>query len=287
MTPEPRTVAEPAQRDALVALIDPWLQHMAWRADFNSWRHKRLHSEHYQNEALNQVTRQTGALTDRKLLDLGCGMGGFAVAASFQGARVTALDYNAAYCAITRARGDLYDLDLPVLRGAGEALPLPDAHYDIVTAWDVLEHVQDPHRMISEIGRVLRPEGVAFITAINRFAFRDPHYHLPLINYLPRPIAERLISGVGRSKRGASFRDRQRLSEMHYFTIGGFRRLAARHGFRVIDLDEERVRRGEFASRRQKALKLLDRWGLVLLLYRLYRAVYQCTYRLLLTRATP
>ena len=43
--------------------------------------------------------------------------------------------------------------------------------------------------------------GVVLITAINRFAFRDPHYHLPLINYLPRPVAELLIDVAGRSKR--------------------------------------------------------------------------------------
>lgn len=276
-----------AGNEPLAALIDPWLQHMRWRADWAEWRQKRLRSEQFQAEMLDLTERVAGPLAGQDLLDLGCGMGGFAVAAQLTGARVTALDYNAAYCVITAARGDQYALQMPVLRAVGEALPLPSAAYDLVTAWDVLEHVQQPDQLLAEIARVLRPGGVVLITAINRFAFRDPHYHLPLINYLPRPLAELLIAALGRSKRRAAFRDRQRLSEMHYFTFGGFGRLAARHGLVTLDLDEQRVRRGELAprrARRRAVLRALDRLRLTLPLYRAYRALYQGTYRLALRK---
>lgn len=281
------TTAQSADRSELAALIDPWLQHMRWRSDYDSWRRKRLYSEQHQGEMLALVAEIAGSIAGCALLDLGCGMGGFAVAAELASADVTALDYNPAYCVITAVRGDQHDLDLPVFRAAGEALPLPDARYDIVTSWDVIEHVQQPDRMLAEVSRVLRPGGYVFLTAINRFAFRDPHYHLPLINYLPRPVAELLIAARGRSKRGAAFRDRQRLSEMHYFTFGQFRRLAARYGFRTIDLDERRIERGELApnrARRRALLHALDRIGLTLPLYRTYRALYQGTYRLALIK---
>jgi ubiquinone/menaquinone biosynthesis C-methylase UbiE len=274
-------------RADLAALIDPWLQHMRWRADFADWRHKRLHSEQFQDETLGLITQVVGTLAGKQLLDLGCGMGGFAVAAELAGADVTALDYNPAYCVITAARGDQYGLQMPVMRAAGEALPCPDATYNIVTAWDVIEHVQQPSTMLSEIARVLQPGGVVFITAINRFAFRDPHYHLPLINYLPRPLAEFLIASFGRSKRRAAFRDRQRLSEMHYYSYAGFARAAARYGLRTRDLDEERVLRGDLAPHRKirrRVLQLFDRHGLTLTLYHLYRALYQGTYRLVLVK---
>ncbi len=280
-----------AARVELARLIDPWLQHMRWRADYDAWREKRLTSEQHQAESLALVTHVAGSLDGARILDLGCGMGGFAVAARLAGARVTALDYNQAYCVITGVRGDQYDLDLPVVRGAGEALPLPDSYYDVVTAWDVLEHVQRPEHLLAEIARVLRPGGWVLMTAINRCAWRDPHYHLPLINYLPRPIAELLIDALGRSKRRAAFRDRQRLSEMHYYTWRGFQRLADQYGLTAIDLDEQRVRRGEIApkrARRRAALQTLDRLGLTLPLYRLYRALVQGTYRIALRKdATP
>lgn len=273
--------------DELIARIEPWLQHMRWRADYDDWRHKRIYSEQYQTAMTAQLKAMSGPLAGRRLLDLGCGMGGFAVAAALEGAYVTALDYNSAYCAITATRGNQYDLAMPVIRAAGEALPVPNDAYDIVTAWDVIEHVQAPEQMLAEIARTLRPGGYVFVTAINRFAYRDPHYHLPLINYLPRPLAELLIELGGRSKRGAAFRDRQRLGEMHYFTFGSFCRLAATYGLRTVDLDEERIRKGQVAPQRawrRQLARPVEHLGMIIPLYRLYRALYQGTYRLMLTK---
>jgi SAM-dependent methyltransferase len=275
-------------QNELAGAIDPWLQHMRWRPDFANWRHKRIEQERHQGEALAllrdglAVGGGHGSLAGRDLFDLGCGMGGFAVAAALGGARVVAMDYHAAYCAITRLRAARHRLDLPVLCGAGEGLPLPGASFDAVTAWDVLEHVQSPDALLGEVGRVLRPGGVLVLTAINRLAFRDPHYHLPLINWLPRPVAEALIAAFGRRKGGA-FRDRQRLSAMHYFTMPALRRLAARHGFAIIDLDERRVAAGRVGQQRRWR-RLLARGPLALPLYRAYRTLYQGTWRLALVR---
>ncbi|GAC1539833.1 MAG: class I SAM-dependent methyltransferase [Herpetosiphon sp.] len=276
------------EREAVLApLIDPWLQHMRWRTDFAAWRTKRIHSEAFQGEALQLTRSVVGTTSGKRLLDLGCGMGGFAVAVALTGADVSAMDYNGAYCRITRARAEQYGLTLPVMQGAGEALPLPAGRFAIVCAWDVIEHVQQPERLLGEAARVLEPGGTLLMTAINRFAFRDPHYHLPLLNYGPRPVAEGVIRLLRRSKNGAVFRDRQALSRMHYYTFGGFSRLAARYGFRVRDLDEERVDRGELGLTRpgrQRMLGMLHRRGLSRPLYRVNRAVYQGTYRLALEK---
>jgi len=134
---------------------------------------------------------------------------------------------------------------------------------------------------------VLRPGGRALLTVINRFAFRDPHYHLPLLNWLPRALAEAIIERLGRSKGGSGFSDRQRLSEMHYYTIGGFGRLAARYGFRVGDIREDRVRHGEGTAGglKGRVRDMLRRLGLARVGYIGYRTLFQGTYELLLVRA--
>ena len=177
-------------------------------------------------------------------------------------------------------------MSLPVVNGAGEQLPFGDTSFDLVIAWDVVEHVQNPALLLAELARVLRPGGRVLLTVINRFAFRDPHYHLPLLNWLPRPLAEAIIERRGRSKRGADFSDRQRLSEMHYYTMAGFRQLAARYGFRVGDIREDRVRRNEGTARgiKGKARDVLRRMGLVRVGYIGYRTLFQGTYELLLVR---
>jgi len=267
--------------------IDPWLQHMAWRRDFARWRERRIYQEQYQDERLALLTQVAGPLAGLRLLDLGAGMGGFAVAAALRGAQVTACEYNPAYCRIIELRAARHGLRLPVVNAAGEALPLPGARFDVLTAWDVLEHVRNPRAVLGEIWRVLRPGGHALITAINRRAWVDPHYHLRGINWLPRPVAEAIIAIRGRSKAGAAFRDMQRLSEMHYFFYHDLVRLCETLGFRVRDLREEQLRAGRLMSRKagRRAVRALLRGvGLEETAYRAQRRWYVGMFELALTR---
>lgn len=275
---------EPLEAE-LAARIAPWLEHMRWRKDFAAWRERRLHQENYQQERLAGLHAAIGTPAGHHILDLGAGMGGFAVAAARAGARVTALEYNGDYCAITRLRSRRYGLDLPIVRGAGEALPFPNETFDLVCSWDVLEHVQDPVAVLREAHRVLRPGGAFLLTVVNRWAFRDPHYHLPWINWLPRPWAEALIRRAARGKGAAAFADRQSLSEMHYFAWSDFARLAQGLGFRVQDLQEKRLREGTLASRhpgRQCLRRLLRALRLEQPAYRLARALVLSSFEIVL-----
>ena len=284
------TLPEPildGQREAeLTQHIDRWLAHMTWRPDFERWRSGRIWQERHQAERLRLIARYGGALPGRRILDLGSGMGGTSVALALAGAVPLAFEYNRAYCDIIRLRAGRYDMSLPVVNGAGERLPLADASFDLVIAWDVVEHVQNPEQLLAELARVLRPGGRVLLTVINRFALRDPHYHLPLLNWLPRQLAEAIIERRGRSKSGADFGDRQRLSDMHYFTMAGFRRLAGRYGFRVGDIREDRVRRGEGSAGglKGRARDTLRHLGLARAGYIAYRTLVQGTYELLLVR---
>lgn len=275
-----------AHEQELVEKIDRWLAHMTWRPNFAQWRADRIWQERVQADRLAQIERYGGKVEARRVLDLGSGMGGLSVALALAGAFPLAYEYNPAYCEITKLRAARYDLDLPVINGVGEALPFADESFELVTCWDVLEHVQDPERLISEIARVLRPGGRVLITAINRFAWRDPHYHMPLLNWLPRAVAERIIESLGRGKGDTAFTDRQRLSEMHYYTLPAFRRLAARHGFRVGDVGEDRVRHGVgtatgFKGRVRDTLRQAD---LALPAYYVYRSLVMGTFELVMVK---
>lgn len=258
----------------LEAAIEPWLAHMRWRRDFDSWRERRINQERYQDERLQQLERVVGPLAGLRLLDLGAGMGGFAVAAALREAQVVACEYNRAYCDIIDLRAARHNLPLPVFNTAGEHLPFPAAHFDAVVCWDVIEHVQQPEALLAEIARVLRPGGAALLTVINRRAWVDPHYHMRGINWLPRRVAGWLIARRGRSKEGAAFRDMQRLEDMHYYRYAAFVALAGQHGFTVRDLREEQLREGRLQSPRRSRRVLratLRLVGLETLAYRLQR----------------
>ncbi len=268
----------------IAAAIDPWLTHMRWRKDFATWRRRRIRQEDYQEASVAALLAAVGGnFAGKWLLDLGSGMGGLAVALAREGAEIVALDYNPAYCRITRLRARRYGLTLPLVVGAGEHLPFPADSFDAVINLDVLEHVADPSRVVSEIARVLRPGGACLTSAPNRFAFRDAHYHLPGINWLPRRWAEAVIRRAGRSKEaGSLLTDRQALSALNTYTWGRFAALAHRNGLRAVDEVEERLRRGEIrqlTGLRRAALRLVRRLGLLAPLYRAYRFGWQGTFQ--------
>jgi len=284
LLPEP--AIDPEREAALTNQIDRWLAHMTWRPDFARWREGRIWQERQQGERLRLIERYGGPLANRRILDLGSGMGGTSVALALAGAAPLAFEYNRAYCDIIQLRAGRYDLSLPIVNGAGERLPFAGASFDLAIAWDVVEHVQNPALLLAELARVVRPGGRVLLTVINRFAYRDPHYHLPLLNWLPRPLAEAIIEHRGRSKGGSDFSDRQKLSEMHYYTMPGFRKLAARHGFRVGDIREDKLHRGEGTAGgiKGRARDALRRIGLAHAGYIAYRTLFQGTYELLLVK---
>jgi 2-polyprenyl-6-hydroxyphenyl methylase / 3-demethylubiquinone-9 3-methyltransferase len=59
-------------------------------------------------------------------------------------------------------------LNIQYDKGTGEQLPYPDNSFDFVFCCDVLEHVRDLPKVISEISRVLKPNGIFFYDTLNR-----------------------------------------------------------------------------------------------------------------------
>jgi ubiquinone/menaquinone biosynthesis C-methylase UbiE len=272
--------------------IEPWLAHMRWRKDFEAWRERRVWQERHQESNLRDIRGALGGRHSGKvMLDLGAGMGGLSVAVMRelgpQGLRLQAMDYNPDYCRIARLRAQRYGLDLPIAVAAGEHLPYPDGSFELVACLDVLEHVADAEKVLGEIERVLKPGGVALATVPNRRAFRDPHYHLPFINWLPRGVAEWAIRRMGRSKSGGQLQDRQEHGELNVYTWGEFAGMARRKGFGVRDQVLARIRSGEIRQLRgwkRSVLGVLLRSGLAGPFYRAWRYGWQGTYQVLLRK---
>jgi len=104
----------------------------------------------------------------RAVLDLGCGGGFMAVALAERGATVTGVDRSAGAIAAARRHAEALQLDIDYRAASGESLPFADGAFDIVVCVDVLEHVEDRERVLCEILRVLRPDGLFLFDTINR-----------------------------------------------------------------------------------------------------------------------
>lgn len=53
---------------------------------------------------------------------------------------------------------------VPTLAAAGEALPFADESFDVVLCDNVVDHAEDPRRIVSELARVLAPRGLLYFT---------------------------------------------------------------------------------------------------------------------------
>lgn len=99
-----------------------------------------------------------------RLLDLGSGEGHFARRAADLGWAVLALDYIPA--GATRSKAALRGVG-HVVRASGSQLPLRAETVEVVTAWDVLEHLPEPEATLKEVGRVLHPGGLLAVSTPN------------------------------------------------------------------------------------------------------------------------
>lgn len=102
-----------------------------------------------------------------RLLDVGCGSGHFLKVAFDHGFDVYGVELNTEM--VEFATGDL---GLPNIRcGTMDETAYPANFFDAVTLWDVLEHVEQPHRLLVAARRVLKPGGWIFAYTENFESF--------------------------------------------------------------------------------------------------------------------
>ena len=103
-----------------------------------------------------------------KVLDLGCGGGYMSEALARRGARVIGVDPSITSLEAAQKHAQSQGLDIVYREGIGENIPIDTHSVDRVICVDVLEHVQDMEKVLSEIQRVLCPHGIFFFGTINR-----------------------------------------------------------------------------------------------------------------------
>ncbi len=133
-------------------------------------------------------------------LDVGCNQGELlALALEIGVANAFGIDINEH--AIRAGRERLKDRRAELFHASADALPFPDASMDVVHCSEVLEHVPSDLRaaVVSEIRRVLRPDGRLILSVPHRgaFAWLDPsnvRFMWPKLY----AMADRAFPGTGR-----------------------------------------------------------------------------------------
>jgi 2-polyprenyl-6-hydroxyphenyl methylase/3-demethylubiquinone-9 3-methyltransferase len=114
---------------------------------------------------VQQIERAFGP-GPRRVLDVGCGAGFLANYLAEAGHRVTGIDAAPAALHVARQRDRSHRVHYET--GDACSLPYEDGAFDVVCAMDFLEHVDEPSRVIAEMGRVLAPAGIFLFHTFNR-----------------------------------------------------------------------------------------------------------------------
>lgn len=150
----------------------------------------------YRGELTRQIIGREIDLKQARILDLGCGTGATALAFAPDTTTVFSADVD-----LTRFRAQKRPTD-PVVKMSAQNLGFKSASFEAVILQDVLEHLPEPAWALTEIRRVLKPDGRLYLTTPNRCSIlnfvSDPHWNLPLVAAGSRKVVRFLVSQIFR-----------------------------------------------------------------------------------------
>ncbi len=107
----------------------------------------------------------------KRVLDAGCGAGYGAAILAEHARWVSGVDI--AREAVEYAQAHYERPNLAFVQGSVTALPFPEASFDLVVCFEVIEHLIDGQAMLAELRRVLAPEGICLISTPNRLYYSE------------------------------------------------------------------------------------------------------------------
>jgi 2-polyprenyl-6-hydroxyphenyl methylase / 3-demethylubiquinone-9 3-methyltransferase len=153
-------------------------------------------------------------LEGKTALDVGCGAGLLAEPLARLGAKVTAIDAAPELIEAAKAHAAGQGLSIDY-RAVG--VELLEAHYDLVTAMEVIEHVAEPQGFVDDLAARLSPGGLLILSTPNRTAWS-------------KLLTITLAEGLGRIPKGTHDFDK-------FIDPDTMRGLLAKAGLECIDFE--------------------------------------------------
>lgn len=137
------------------------------------WYGKKLIQEH-----TLRYTFARAFVKNKVVVDLGCGTGyGTQILALNNSRKIYGVDSNAH--AIEYAQKHYSHKKIIYKHQDGENTKLPSSVADVVVAFEIIEHVENPKKFLKEASRLLKPGGTLFLsTPNNETSYGDNPYHV-------------------------------------------------------------------------------------------------------------
>jgi len=226
---------------------------------------------------------------NKKILELGCGKGEFLLECHKENLDVVGVDINPNYIEISKEKIKKSGFEPHIILTKGEKLPFKDNSFDFINCVEVLEHTNDPEQVLKECFRMLKNNGQIYITIHNRLGFKDAHYNLRFLNWMPRFLGEKYIKLKKKNKDKFQFLDKQKISEMHYYTYKKFTNIVTKIGFNIKDTKKIQLQNPEIILNKKfkRIVFLFQRFKISFIsdwLYKLLNKLYFNTFHLILIK---
>lgn len=148
----------------------------------NDQNQKKKWDNYRRNRNQQELKRmaETAPMCNGDVLEIGCANGDLSVFIACHGSKLYGIDIDPV--AIDLARHKVASLGIDTARfqvGNGYELHFEDNVFDTVVVAEVLEHVDNPKKIIQEAYRVCKPGGTLIISVPNGYAIPDPdHYNI-------------------------------------------------------------------------------------------------------------
>ncbi|MDB5072510.1 MAG: Methyltransferase type 11 [Candidatus Eremiobacteraeota bacterium] len=173
-----------------------------------------------------------GDVRGKDVLEYGCGAAQWSIGLTKRGARCTGLDNSAKQLEHARRAMAEANVGFPLVHASAEAVPLPDASFDVVFCDHGAMTFADPDSTVPEAARLLRPGGLLAFNA-------ESPLHFICWNAEANAFTDRLVHDYFETVRS---QDEGAVSFSRPY--GEWLRLFRRHGFAVEDLIELRPPEG-------------------------------------------
>ncbi|MBK1724692.1 class I SAM-dependent methyltransferase [Thiocystis violacea] len=137
-------------------------------------------------DCINRNLRKRNISKKLIVADIGCGVGVLSSMWAREGHTVHGLDVNESLLEVARQRAASENLKIDFRLGSATNLPWHDRSMDICIAPELLEHVADWQGCLREFARILKPNGVIFISTTNKLCPRQEEFTLPFYSWYPR-----------------------------------------------------------------------------------------------------
>jgi len=147
-----------------------------------------LRTLHHINPARLNYIKTHANLTNKRLLDVGCGGGILTESLAKEGAITTGIDKAASAIEVAKkhASDNALNIDYHATDITEFAAEKKD-HYDIIICMELLEHIENPDVLVTTLANMLKPNGKLFLSTLNRtpkayvFAILGAEYILKLL----------------------------------------------------------------------------------------------------------